>query len=94
MVHVTLDALDAILCRVARAHGFKPMTLMCAGRGRSKGEYWQSVHRAKRDAMNEMRKAGGSLPKIARVLGLRHWQPVIHGLRVWALEHAQKEGTP
>ena len=89
---MTLDALDAILCTVAREHGFKPMQLLCAGRGRSRGDHWQAIHRAKRKAMARMRAAGASLPRIARVLGLRHHQPVIFGLRKHARECARKIG--
>ena len=86
---MTLDDLDAILCTVAREHGFKPMQLLCAGRGRSLGAHWQAIHRAKREAMARMRAAGASLPRIARVLGLRHHQPVIFGLRKHARECAR-----
>ena len=83
---MTLDSLDAIMSRVSREHGIRPMQLLLAGRGRSKGERWQKIHRVKRQAIHEMRAAGGSLPSIARVLGLRGHQPVIHALRVYARE--------
>ena len=89
---MTLDDLDAILCTVARKHGFKPIQLLCAGRGRSRGDHWQAIHRAKREAMARMRAAGASLPRIARVLGLRHHQPVIFGLRKHARECAREIG--
>jgi chromosomal replication initiation ATPase DnaA len=76
---MTLDSLDAILVRVAREHGVRPMRLITGGR-------CQPLQQVKRQVMYEMREAGGSLPKIARVLGYRHHQPVIHGLRVYAAE--------
>lgn len=81
---MSLDDCDAILARVAREHGFRPMLLLRTQHG--KGELYQSIHRAKRAAMFAMREAGASLPKIARVLALRHHQPVIRGLRLYAKE--------
>ena len=80
---MTLDSLDAILVRVAKEHGVRPMRIIDGGK-------CQAIQRIKREVMYEMREAGGSLPKIARVLGLRHHQPVIHGLRVYAVERAAR----
>ena len=76
---MSLDALDAILVRVAHEHGVRPMRIITGGK-------CQPLQQVKRQVMYEMRAAGGSLPKIARVLGYRHHQPVLHGLRVYAAE--------
>ena len=80
---MTLDSLDAILVRVAKEHRVRPMRIITGGRN-------QPLQRVKRRVIFTMREAGGSLPKIARVMGYRHHQPVIHALRV----HAREMATP
>ena len=84
---MSLDDLDAILVPVAREHGVRPMRIIAGGR-------CQPIQRIKRQAIHEMREAGGSLPKIARICGYRHHQPVMHALKVYAREHTTKGANP
>ena len=88
---MTSDLCGPILVRVAHEHGLRVHQLQQRA-GNGKGDHWALVSRAKREAMARMRAAGASLPRIARVLGLRHHQPVIFGLRKHARECARKIG--
>jgi chromosomal replication initiation ATPase DnaA len=81
-----LEALD-IVNAVAKQHGMRPSQLQ--HKASPRGEVGHLVFRAKCHAMQLLRDGGLSLPRIARALGYRHHQPVLHGLRAWAREHGQ-----
>ena len=84
---MTLDSLDAILVRVAREHGVRPMRLITGSR-------CQPLQQVKRQVMYEMREAGGSLPKIARVLGYRHQRRSVLGMRHRQFSRRSRSARP
>ena len=85
-----LDALDIVIA-VAKQRGLRPSQLQ--HKASPRGEVGRLVFRAKCHAMRLLRDGGLSLPRIARAMGYRHHQPVLHGLRAWAREHGQDEAT-
>lgn len=80
-----LDATDIVIA-TARQFGLRPAQLQ--HKASPRGELGRLVFRAKCQAMRTLRDAGASLPMIARAMCYRHHQPVLHGLRRYAEEHA------
>jgi len=74
-----LAAADIVIA-TARQFGLRPWQLQERA-GNGKGRHWRLVCQAKWTAMRALRDQGASLPTIGRALGMRHHQPVVHGLR-------------